>query len=247
MKTNLKPHVFYYLYSPLRSDPAHMIKYTLLGLYVEGHIDVYYKSIYVTKNAKYKRPRIFIKKGKRYNSESKYTPSEALVLSQINKPEMRLHEFKNAMLNQFTGQIGKFKYDYVYKEVKALGFCYFTWLLNSSGRRARKSCENLIDEIDKNIDSLLLQENYLKERVNGLGANIVFLQDITHKKLNIKLINLDELYDHFNPQHGRGSDGSGSYISFGGLSTGGMSSGGGGSWGGYGGGSFGGGGSGSSW
>ncbi|MDX2173807.1 MAG: hypothetical protein SFY56_11860 [Bacteroidota bacterium] len=89
-----------------------------------------------------------------------------------------------------------------------------------------------------------MDKQILNKKLDELGVNVVFLDDDVLKKIDKKIINIDELYRLFNPE----GNSTGTYISYGGYG-GGYGGGGysGGGWGGFGGGSFGGGGSGGSW
>lgn len=124
MEPVISPQEFYYLYSPVSSDAAHLFKYTLLGLCFDGHARAYYREIYITKNARYKRPRIFVKRGPAYKPENKYTSSEKFVLSLLSETEMRLYELRNEALLRLDGDIRNFKYEFVFKYVNARGLCF---------------------------------------------------------------------------------------------------------------------------
>lgn len=208
METVISPEEFYYLYSPIASDPAQMFKYTLLGLCFDSQVEAYYKEVYITRNARYKRPRIFLKRGTAFNTQSNYTTSEKFVLSLIAEKEMRLFELRNVCLKRLEGDIRNFKYDYVYKDLDARGFCLSQWLLSSKGRKIKRSIESLIDDLDENIDGLLNDKSKLQIKVKTLGKHLIFLNDETLSKMNIHIINLDELYSLFNPNPGQGSGGS---------------------------------------
>lgn len=241
MEEKLKPQEAYYLNRPVRSDPTEMLKYALMGLDMNGDIDIFFKNIYINRNAKYKRPRMFIRLGANYNATNAYTYTEAFLLSKIGNEDMRLFEFRNLIANGLNKKIKLFKSDYVRRDLSKKGFLLTTWFLSSLGRQKIRKCRAAIDEIDKNIDSLLLNKKRLDTILSELGSNTIFLEDNTLKKLKKKILDLDELDRYFDPQI--------SYISYGGGYGGYVGGGGygGGGWGGYGGGSFGGGGSGGSW
>lgn len=63
MKPSIRPQEFYYLYSPIWSDPAEMFKYTIQGLWADGHLSISYKEIYTNTNSKYTRLRTYLKLG----------------------------------------------------------------------------------------------------------------------------------------------------------------------------------------
>ena len=241
MKTLLKPQEYYYLYSPLRSDPIEMFKYTFQSLVVDEHIDIYYKAIFINKNEKYKRQRLFLKLGNKYSTTNSYTKAEEFILSLLKtQDELRPYEIKSLAMDELDDDIENFKSNYVYEDVKQLGFCFLKCFLTSKGREARNRYANLIEVIDKDIDSLLRTETILQTQLDELGTGIIFLEETTLNKLKKTIPNLDELSAMFEIITSAST-----YGGSGGYSGG--SYGGGGSFGGYGGGSFGGGGSGGSW
>lgn len=244
MEIKLKPQESYYLNRPVLSDPVEMLKYALLGLDVEGHIDIFYKKIYINKNARYKRSRMFIRLGPNYNTSNKYTSAEEFLISKIDKSEMRLYELRNAIADGLDKKIYEFKRLYVYNDISLKGLILRSWLLSSTGRKEIKSCKRLIKELDKNVDLLLRNETKLRETIHQLGSNIVFLEDSTLKKLNKKVVDLEELNRFFDPRSSVGGYG---YISYGGFSGGYGGGNYGGGFSGFGGGMSGGGGSGGGW
>lgn len=226
----------------MRSDPIEMLKYTMQGLSYEGHLEIYYKNIYIHKNERHKRARAFVRLGQKYDASNPYSSAEKFVLSIFDKPELRLHEIKNAVLEKLNDDIKNFKSEYVYADVSAKKLCWSRSFLNWKGRKERKLCELLMDDVDKNVDELLRNKNALNDRLEALDANVIFLKESTLTKFGKKIYKLDELNRFFEPIPGTGSS-----VSYGGSFYGGGSSGGSGGWGGYGGGSFGGGGSGGGW
>src|SRR6218665_890186 len=221
-----------------------MLKYALLGLDMEGYIEIFYKKIYINKNARYKRSRMFIRLGSNHRPDNAYTSAEAFLVSKINKPELRLYEFRNAIAIGLDKEVNSFKREYVYNDVSAKGFVLLNWLLSRKGRSRIRTCKRLIGELDTKIDPLLRNESQLHQKLSELGSNIIFLEDTTLKKLGKKTHDLEELNHYFEPA---GSGGGYGYISYGGFSGGYGGSSGGGGFGGFGGGASGGGGSGGSW
>ncbi len=123
MKILLRPQEYYYLYSPLRSDPIEMFKYTLQGLCYEGHLDICYKNIYININDPHKRSRAFVKLGSGFKNTNSYSSAETLVLSLFEKGELRLHEIKKAALLKLEGKIKNFKSEFVYLDVLNQNYC----------------------------------------------------------------------------------------------------------------------------
>ncbi len=246
MKTTLRPQELYYLNKPVFSDPVEMLKYTFQGLCLDCHLEIYYKYIFINKNEKYKRKRLFLKLGSNYKVTNKYSKAETLLLSLFDKPELRLYEIKNSLMKEFGKKIRKYKYQYVYKDLLELRLCSLKVFLSSEARKEVKKLKHLIEEPDKNIDFLLNEDEKLSEKINELGANIIFLEDVTLKKLNKNINSLFDLNSFFEFDK---SNFSGSYIGYGGLSYGGSFSefGSGSSFEGFGGGFSGGGGSGGGW
>lgn len=244
MEIKLKPQEAYYLNRPLLSDPVEMLKYALLGLDAEGHIEIFYKKIYINRNARYKRSRMFVRLGVNYNKTHPYTSAEHFLVSKIDKPELRLYEFRNAIASGLNNNISEFKSEYVYNDVLSKRFILIRYFLSKSGRQQIRNCKRLVKEIDKSIGTHLLHKTTVDEKLGLLGANLIFLEDETLKKLNKRIIDLEELNHYFDPQ--MSSNGYG-YVSYGGFSGG---YGGGsyvGGFSGFGGGASGGGGSGGAW
>jgi len=240
VEIKLKPQESYYLNRPVLSDPVEMLKYALLGLDSEGCIDIFYKKIYINRNAKYMRSRMFVRLGAGHSTTNPYTSAEALLVSLIDKPELRLFELRRSIAKSLDNEIGEFKKRFVYNDLSSKKFILLRWLLSSPGRDQISNCRRLVKEIDKDLDALLKNRNDLRKKMEELGSNIIFLEDTTLKKLGKKVIDLEELNKFFDPK----GSGTSAYISYGSFSgaNGGGYSGGGGGWGG-----FGGGGSGGSW
>ncbi|MBL7913046.1 MAG: hypothetical protein JNJ41_18430 [Bacteroidia bacterium] len=223
-----------------------MLKYTFQHLVIEGHIEIYYRAINLTKHDKRKRPRIFFKLGDEYKETNTYTVAEQFVIDILKtKDELRIHEIKNKVLELLDKDIRKFKYDYVYKDVTKLGLCTFKYFLNSKGREVRRYYKNVIDLIEEDVDTLVNNKAVLDSHLKYLGNGIILLDDEVVKKLGLKVPNLDELSGAFEIiSFGNGIT-YGTFGFGGGYSGGGYSGGGGFS--GFGGGMSGGGGSGGSW
>ena len=196
MEIKLKPQECYYLNRPVLSDPVEMLKYALLGLDMEGHIEIFYKKIYINQNARYKRSRMFVRLGPHHQAMYPYTSAEAFLVSKINKPELRLYEFRNAIAGGLDKKVDDFKSQHVYDDVSAKGFVLLSWLLSSKGRSRLKACKRLIRDLDKDIDLLLQNNAELNKKLEALGSNIIFLEDVTLKKLRKKTHDLEEL-NHF--------------------------------------------------
>lgn len=243
MNIPIKPQEYYYLDSPLSSDPIEMLKYTFQGLVVDSHITACYKFLLINKNEKYKRKRIFIKLGDQYNKNNSYSKAEQFVISLFkDQEELRLYEIKKLILDSLDDDIANFKSKYVYEDVKRLGLCSFKYLLNKKGSEAKNTYASLIEILDANIDDLLKTETILQIHLKELGTGIIFLEATTLDKLKLIVPNLDELASIFEIITDEMTYGGGGYSSYGG---GGYSSGGG--FGGFGGGSGGGAGSGGTW
>lgn len=193
VKTNIKPQEYYYLQSPLRSDAIEMLKYALQGLSITGHIVIYSKLIFINKNAKHKRRRIFAKLGPKYNLHGSYSKSESFLLSLFDKPELRLYEIRNRLLKKLDEKIDKFKTDYVYNDIKEFELCKNKFFLTEKGREEKKHIGLIIDQINEKIDSLVLNENELKTLLEDLGSNLIFLEEETLSKLKQNIPLLTEL------------------------------------------------------
>lgn len=245
MSVNLKPQEYYYLSKPYRAEAEELLKYTFQSLAVDGHINAYYKAIYINRNEKYKRQRIFIALGSNYKPTHPYSKAEQFVIDIFKgRGELRLYEIKHYLLDKLDDDIKGFKTKYVYQDVKALKLCHLRYFISSEGRNAKNNYADLIELIDSNIDDLLRTENVLNIHLKELGTGLVFLKESTLDKLKQKVTNLDELAAMFEILTDSVSYGGfGGY--YGGMGGGGFS--GGGSWGGFGGGMGGGGGSGGGW
>lgn len=174
-----------------------MLKYTFQGLSVKGHLSLYYKSILINKNAKYKRKRVFSKLGPKYDEKNKYSNAEKFVLSLYDKPELRLHEIKHRLIKHFDGKIEIFKSRYVYEDVKELDLCFSKVLITKKGNEEKKICNSLIDFIDQNIDTLLKDEKDLINNLDNLGPNLILLDKVTLEKLKQNIATLSELNSLF--------------------------------------------------
>ena len=240
MKTPLRPQEYYYLDSPLRSGTIEMLKYTLQGLHADGHLEIFYKAIYINPNERYKRSRLFIKLGPAYKASNTYSLAEKFLLSHFDENALRAHEIRNKIMDVLDWKIRKFKYKYVCNDVHTQGLVSFKWFLSFEARRERKRITKLLDEIDETIDVLLQNKSLLDQKLQELGTHYIFLAETTLTKLQKKVFLLDELVRFFVlPRVGDGSMSFGSISGGGSYSSGGFS--------GFGGGSFGGGGSGGSW
>jgi len=246
VKTILSPQEYHYLYSPLRADPAEMIKYTIKSLCVSGQLEIFSKLIYINPGEKYKRSRVFLKLGSNYRKENNYSVSDLFILSLFKETEeLRFFEIRQQINTLLDEKLSDFKSKYVYKDVKARGLCRFKYFLTRKGRYEKKICANLIDTVDKDIDKLLQNEKLINSYLSDMGANIIFLDEITLTKLKKTLHGIDELnllfgldIEDIEGTYSYGGMGGG-MGSFGSYSGGGFS--------GFGGGSFGGGGAGGSW
>lgn len=230
----------------MRADGVEMLKYTFQHLVIEGHVEIYYRAIQLTKNDRRKRPRIFFKLSDEYKETNTYTVAEQFVIDILKtKDELRIHEIKNKVLELLDKDIRKFKYDYVYKDVKKLGLCTYKYFLNSKGREVRRYYKNVIDLLEEDVDTLVKNKAVLDSHLKYLGNGIILLDDEVVKKIGVKVPDLDELSAAFEII----INGSSNRITYGGFGFGGGYSGGGGGGGfsGFGGGMSGGGGSGGSW
>lgn len=81
------------------------------------------------------------------------------------------------------------------------------WLLNAKGRKIRRIIESRIDDLDDTVDKILDDRSALHARAKALGRHLIFLKERTLAKMEINIINLDKLFDLFNPEPGRGSEG----------------------------------------
>ncbi|MBI3520986.1 MAG: hypothetical protein HY062_16730 [Bacteroidetes bacterium] len=245
MSIILKPQEYYYLYSPRRAVPEEMLKYTFESLVLGGHLQIYYKDIYINAQQKRKRPRLFVSLGNAYNSSNSYTHAETFVLSLFTPNEaLRVHEIKEQVLLKLHNDLRKFRTEYVYKDVKAMGLIWLRLFLTVKGRAAKRAYNNAIETIENNTTALLKNPELLQKQLSVLGTGIVLAEAIALKRLNIKVPDLKEIAAIFeivimnrNTFSGRGLYGLG----------GSSSSSGGSDFGGYGGGAGGGAGSGGSW
>lgn len=242
MSRALKPQEYYYLYSPGRSVPQEMLKYTFQSLALAGHLAASYKCIYINKNEKRKRSRLFLTLGKNYNPQNTYTHAEQFVLSVFKEnEELRSYEIKKLVLDKLEDDIRKFTSEHVYKDIDEMGLCWLRLFLTSAGRTAKKEYTNIIDILETETTELLKTPNVLQTHLTTLDTCIILVDEKVLDILNIEVPNLDEIAAVFEVLTG-GTYGGGGYYSGGG----GGYSGGGGGFGGFGGGS-GGGGSGGSW
>jgi uncharacterized membrane protein YgcG len=160
-----------------------MLKYTLQGLCVTGHIQLYSKLIFINRRAKYKRSRVFARLGPAYSLQFEYSKSEKFVLDLFDKPELRLYEIRQRINKGLDEKIKLFKKQYVYHDIKSLGLCRFRFLPTKKGREEKNNCAATIDQIDKEIDSLLHDNEKLTTLLEDLGSNLVFLEKETLDKL----------------------------------------------------------------
>ncbi|MDP1802202.1 MAG: hypothetical protein Q8L81_12670 [Bacteroidota bacterium] len=229
----------------MRADGVEMLKYTFQHLVMEGHVEIYYRAIQLTKNDWRKRPRIFFKLGNEYKETNTYSVAEQFVIDILKtKEELRIHEIKNKVLELLDKDIRNFKYDYVYKDVTKLGLCTFKYFLNSKGREVRRYYKNVIDVLEEDVNMLVKNKLVLEVHLGYIKTGIILLDDEVVKKFGLKVPDLDELSAAFEII----ITGGGNRITYGGFGYGGYSGGGGGGgFSGFGGGMSGGGGSGGSW
>jgi len=244
---NLKPQEYYFLYSPKRAVPEEMLKYTVESLVLGGHLQYYYKEIYINPNHSRKRARLFLSFGPNYEPTKAYTGAEALVLSIFEANEaIRPIEIKQRLLDKLNDDIFNFRDDIVYQDVQKMGLVWMGRFLTKKGRKAKRAYADIIDTLEKDTSKLLQTPHVLQQHLTDLATGIILLDDGIVKQLNLKVPNLKEIAAVFEIITAAG----GTYSSSGfyGLGGGGgYSGGGGGSWGGFGGGAGGGGGSGGSW
>lgn len=246
MYLNLKPQEYYFLYSPKRAVPEEMLKYTVESLVLEGHLQYFYKEIYINPNHNRKRARLFLCFGQKYNGTFPYSVAEAFVLS-IFKPNeaIRPIEIKQRLLDKLSDDIFNFRDDIVYQDIKKMELTWMRRFLTSKGHAAKKQYSDIIDNLEKDTTRLLQTPNELNNLLKELATGIILLDDATIKQLNLKVPKLKEIAAVFEIITAAG----GTYSSSGfyGIGGGGYSGGGGSGWGGFGGGAGGGGGSGGSW
>jgi hypothetical protein len=191
----LRPQEYYYLSSPLTSNSVEMIKYTFQGLLITGHLSMFYKWIYINKNAKYKRQRVFSKLGPAFQSNNNYSKSEQFVLSLYSKkPELRLYEIRNMLLEKLDDNLANFKSNYILDDLRSKKLCSFRFIASSEGKKARKHIEMLLETFNTEIDLLLSKPLLLHSHLTDLGPNIVLLEKETLEKLKQNSHNLDELH-----------------------------------------------------
>lgn len=242
----LKPQEYYYLYSPRRAVPEEMFKYTVESLVLEGHLNYYYKAIYIHSNADRKRNRLFLCLGKSYNPKHNYSVAERFVLSLFEEQqELRPYEIRLKALDKLNDNIDEFRTLYVYQDIQTLGYCWLRIFLTSAGRKAKKDYARLIETLENNTNTLLKTPDVLQAHLKALGTGIVLVDDAAIKTLKLTVPNLKEIAAVFEIITSSGGSTYGSSGGFYGGGGGGYS--GGGSWGGFGGGMGGGGGSGGSW
>ena len=243
---NLKPQEYYYLYSPRRAVPEEMFKYTFESLAIEGHLNYYYKAIYINSTEDRKRNRLFLCLGKNYNPNNNYTFAERFVLSLFEeKQELRPYEIRLKALEKLNDTIDEFRTVHVYNDIQKLGYCWLRIFLTSAGRSAKKEYANVIDSLENDTDTLLKTPGVLQALLKDLGTGIILVDDAAIKKLKLTVPNLKEIAAVF--EIITSSSGGSTYGGGGFYGGGGGYSGGGGGFGGFGGGMGGGGGSGGSW
>lgn len=248
MIRSLKPQEYYFLYSPKRAVPEEMLKYTIESLVLEGHLQYYYKAIYVNPNHNRKRARLFIGLGQNYHPENTYTFAEKFVLDLFDKAEaLRPIEIKLRILDKLDDDIFKYRDEIVYTDIKNRGLIWMGRFLTSEGRSLKKQYANVINTLENDTNDLLRTPAVLAIHLKDLATGIILLDDATIKKLNLKVPDLKEIAAVFEIITSSGGTYSSGGFYGGGYSGGGFSGGGGGSWGGFGGGMGGGGGSGGSW
>jgi len=230
-----------------------MIKYAFQGLSILGHISVFYKQVKLTERAKYSRKRIFSKLGPVYNKKNNYSEVEKFILSLYEEgKEYRLFHLRNKILKLLKEDISDFAKDYVYPDVKKLGFCNAKFILTKKGRFQKELCAELIDYTEKNITGLLKSPVALQDLVNDLGPNIIFLEKSVFNKIKKVITKIGD-YDTALAIEDNAFTDTFTYSVFdgssymGGFAGGGGFGGGGGGFSGFGGGSFGGAGSGGGW
>jgi uncharacterized membrane protein YgcG len=195
----IRPQDYYYLYSPWWSDPSEMFKYTIQALWAEGHIGITYRKVYTSASARYPRVRTFLKLGKEFDPQHRYTKAEHFILSKLTREEMRLSTFYFKVMPDIYHQIELFKTKYVFNSVNQNGWCWSRCFLNRSGRQTRKHMSDLMDEIDKSIDTLVKDPIQLQAKLQALGTNYIFLNENSLIKLNLKVYELREVMALFVP------------------------------------------------
>lgn len=248
MSKPLKPQEYYFLYSPTRAVPEEMLKYTFQSLVLEGHLQSYYKYIYINPNEKRTRCRLFLSFGKNYNPLNSYSKAEQFVLSLFTvNEELRPYEIRIKVLDKLDKDLRKYRTDYVYQDVYQMGYVWLNYFLTSAGRSAKKEYATVIELLEMDTTDLLKNQGVLQSHLKELGTGIILVDEKARDLLAIKVPDLDEIAAVFEVITGDNTYGSsGMSGGFGGGYGGGGYSGGGG-FGGFGGGSFGGGGSGGSW
>ena len=243
MSKPLKPQEYYFLYSPTRAVPEEMLKYTFQSLVLEGHLQSYYKYIYINPNERRTRSRLFLAYGKNYNPLTTYSKAEQFVLSLFTvNEELRPYEIRLKILEKLDKDLRKYRTDYVYQDVHQMGYVWLTCFLTSAGRAAKKEYATLIEILETDSTDLQKNPGVLQSHLKELGTGIVLVDEKARDLLAIKVPDLDEIAAVFEVITGDNTYGSsGMSGGFGGGYSGG------GGFGGFGGGSFGGGGSGGSW
>lgn len=237
----LRPQEYYYLYSPWWSDPTEMLKYTLQGLWFEGHININFRFIQIHPSEQRKRSRMFLSFGPKYDTNYPYSLAERFLISKINAEEERLFTLKHAVWRELDGRIDRYKWEYVYKDIAKKDLVFSPRFLNSRGRKARNYFASQIESIEEEVDQLLLNKDALNSKLGALGPLVVLLELTVLNKLKIPMNECFEITNLFREPEiiDDSSDGTGGSFGGGGY--------GGGGWGGFGGGGFGGGGSGGRW
>lgn len=244
--STLTPQAYCYLRHPILSSGETMLYHTFQHLCFTGALRVHYGDVMVGRSRPRMMTRLFLSRGPAPAAEASaqtfawnlIPPDRAITLVDLRRvieEEIEDHE--------------RFKYEYLYKDLKAGGFLHTRHFRSKLGRDACRRTRDLLFTVQKDIGGKLPGGwERSMQHVQELWSCVVLLNDDTREELKASSPRRSDLAAVFSILRyleftlGGTEEGSAFVGGFGGTGGGG-----GGGFGGFGGGSFGGGGAGGSW
>lgn len=244
MSSTLSPQAYVYLRHPILSSGETMLYHTFQHLCFTGALKLHYEEVHVGRSRPRRMTRLFLSRG-----TAPPTDARAQTFAWNLVPDGRaitLVDLRLAIEEEIEDH-ERFKYDYLFEDLKAAGFLRSAHFRTTKGREACRRTRDLLFTVEQDIGRRLSDgwDRSLKH-VAELWSCMVLLNEDTQQQLKehsprrAELAGVFSILRYLELTLGGTEDGSAFVGGFGGA-------GGSGGGGGFGGGSFGGGGAGGSW
>ncbi|MDQ3048368.1 MAG: hypothetical protein M3R27_12525 [Bacteroidota bacterium] len=171
------------------SDGSDMVKTVLQELCIKNLLSLEARMVQVDKGYSRKRLRYFLIL-QPIDPATEISNAEKFLLDAFKKGrELGFAHLRNYLKFHFKKDLNKFKNDFVLKDLKKKGYCWFSFLPTGKGLRAKRIISKDLKFVNKNINLLLKDLPQLKNKLIDLGPHIILLEKDVIKR--IKTYNKD--------------------------------------------------------